>query len=122
MPAQPLIREIEHDSPEYWHAVTLRDAILRKPLGLQYTPQQLQAENDSRHIVCYLGDRLVGYLSLRPKAEGDVQMRQFAVAADWQGKGIGRALVERAEALRAKWAFATWSSTRAKRQCLSTKS
>ena len=93
------ICEIAHGSPEYWATVDLRDSILRRPLGLQFSAEELDAEKDSHHIACYLGDRLVGCLVLRPLLDGDVQMRQVAVVPDLQGQGIGRAMVEYSEAL-----------------------
>jgi ribosomal protein S18 acetylase RimI-like enzyme len=92
------IREVAHGSPEYWATVDLRNAILRKPLGLHYSAEQLQAEKDSRHFACYSRGSLVACLVLRPRENGDVQMRQVAVAADLQRRGIGKALVEHSEA------------------------
>jgi ribosomal protein S18 acetylase RimI-like enzyme len=99
---QQIIREVEHDSAAYWATVDLRDSILRKPLGLRFEPEELEAEKDSRHIACYRGGRLVGCLVLRPIAGGDVRMRQVAVVTDLQGQGIGTALVKHAEALARK--------------------
>ena len=81
-----------------WATVDLRDSILRKPLGLQFSAEELEAEKDSRHVACYRGDRLVGCLVLRPIAGSDVRMRQVAVVHELQGQGIGTALVEYAEA------------------------
>ena len=99
MIGQQIIREVEHGSPAYWATVDLRDSILRKPLGLHFSDEELKAEEDSRHVACYRGDKLVGCLVLRPSSGGDVQMRQLAVAAELQGQRIGTALVRFAEAL-----------------------
>ena len=96
---QQIIREIEHDSPAYRATVELRDSVLRKPFGLQFSVGELKAEKDSRHIACYRGDRLVGCLVLRPLLDGDVQMRQVAVVPELLGQGIGRVMVEYSEAL-----------------------
>ena len=96
---QHLIREIEHGSLAYWATVELRDSILRKPLGLQFSAEELDAEKDSHHLACYRGERLIGCRVLRPMAGGDVQMRQVAVVPDLQGQGIGTAIVEHSEAL-----------------------
>jgi len=94
-----VICEVAHGSPEYWATVDLRDAVLRKPLGLQFSKEELEAEAGSHHIACYRGGRLVGCLVLRPLGSGDIQMRQVAVVPELQGCGIGKALVEFAEAL-----------------------
>ena len=96
---QQRICEVIHGSPTYLATVDLRDSVLRKPLGLQFSVEELDAEKDSHHIACYLGGRLVGCLVLLPSAGGDVQMRQLAVVAEFQGKGIGTALVEYSEGL-----------------------
>jgi predicted GNAT family N-acyltransferase len=93
------IYEVAHGSPEYWATVELRSSILRKPIGLQYRPGELEDEKNARHIVCRRGDRLVGCLMLSPREGGDIQMRQVAVVSDLQGQGIGRALVEYSETL-----------------------
>ncbi len=94
----PTIREVAHCSSGYWATVVLRDSVLRQPLGLQFSTAELEAEKDSRHFACYCGGRLVACFVLRPREDGDVQMRQVAVLPQWQGRGIGRALVEYSEA------------------------
>ncbi len=96
------ICEIAHGSPEYWATVDLRDSILRKPLGLAFSAEELDAEKNSHHVACYLGEKLVGCLVLCPLEEGDVRMRQVAVVTELQGQGIGKALVDYSEALACK--------------------
>lgn len=100
-----MVREIQHGSPEYRETVGLRDAILRKPLGLAFSAAELEAEQDSHHLAGYCGGLLVACLVLRPLADGQVQMRQVAVAAGWQGRGLGRALVDYAEDLARRLGF-----------------
>jgi ribosomal protein S18 acetylase RimI-like enzyme len=95
---QQTIAEVPHASPAYWATIALRDQVLRKPLGLCYAAEELQAEKDSRHIACYRAGRLVGCLVLRPQGD-DARMRQVAVIEDLQRRGIGKALVEYSEAL-----------------------
>jgi N-acetylglutamate synthase-like GNAT family acetyltransferase len=92
-----MIREVAHGSPAYWATVGLRDSILRKPLGFQFSPEELEAEKDAHHLACYAGDRLVGCLVLEPLGDGDVRMKQVAVASDLQHQGIGTGLVELSE-------------------------
>lgn len=91
------LREVVHGSPSYWATVALRNAILRKPLGLCLTSEELAQEQDSVHLACFRGAELVGCLVLRPQGGGVVQMRQVAVAPDHQGQGIGSVLVARSE-------------------------
>jgi predicted GNAT family N-acyltransferase len=88
-----------YGSPAYALAVALRHEVLRIPLGLAFTVDQLVSESDSHHLVA-LDDqgRIVGCLMLTPRAGGEVQMRQVAVKPDRQGTGLGRALALEAEA------------------------
>ncbi len=89
---------VPHGSAEYEETVALRDDVLRKPLGLRFTPEMLGAEAGDFHLACYdEGRRLIGCLILSPSDHGVVKMRQVAVAEAMQGAGVGRALVERSE-------------------------
>ena len=86
-------------SPAYALAVALRHEVLRIPLGLAFTVDQLASESDSHHLVALdEGGRILGCLMLTPRAGGEVQMRQVAVKPDRQGTGLGRALALEAEA------------------------
>lgn len=97
-PADPFsCRPIQHGSPEYAAAVALRDDVLRKPLGLLFSDEQLHNESRDHHLACFLEGRLVGCLVLTPESEGAMRMRQVAVAPDCRNRGIGRALVLFAE-------------------------
>lgn len=89
--------QIEFGSEDYQQAVSLRDAVLRKPLGLHYTKEQLEAEQDSWHLVCKMGKIIVGSVILKPETDKVIRMRQFAVQEDLQGQGIGRFLSENCE-------------------------
>lgn len=92
------IELVEHDSKQYNDTVGLRDKVLRKPLGLSFSPEQLAAEFDSIHVVCYFQDELAGCLVLQPDSEhSTLKMRQVAVSEQHQGLGIGRAMVEYSE-------------------------
>ncbi len=93
------ILEVDFASPAYDECVRLRDQILRQPLGLQFTSQQLQAEYQSIHLACYDQEaRLQGCLVLVPLDKGRIKMRQVAVDEAHQKKGIGTALVKASEA------------------------
>lgn len=92
------LRLVAHGSAEYEETVALRDDILRKPLGLSFTPEALGAESGDLHLACYdASGALCGCLILTPAGEGHVKMRQVAVSASLQGRGVGRAMVERSE-------------------------
>jgi predicted GNAT family N-acyltransferase len=92
------VLQIEFATPEYDEAVALRYEVLRRPLGLEYTPEQLAAEYDQVHLAAYdAAQNLVGYLNLTPADTEVVKMRQVAVAPATQGQGVGRALVAASE-------------------------
>lgn len=88
---------VPHESADYLEAVELRRRVLRFPLGLDFTPEQLAAEDGSHHLVCRQEERLAGSLMLTPRERGEIQMRQVAVDPERQGGGLGRALVQEAE-------------------------
>ncbi len=93
-------REIVHGSAEYAEALVLRNAILRAPLGLRYSAEDIAGEQGFRHVAGFLDGRIVVYGQLKPCAEANwLQMKQVAVEARSQGSGIGRALVAFLEAL-----------------------
>lgn len=89
----------EHGSALYEAEVALRRKVLREPLGLDFSAEQLIAEKDDLHLVALAGGRVVGCLVLTPLSDGAVQMRQVAVEPDWRGKGVGKRLVEMSEAI-----------------------
>ncbi len=93
-----IISEIEFGTPEYDESIRLRTDILRRPLGLTFDPAALALEYRDFHLGCYDDDwKLVGCLVLTPVSEQIIKMRQVAVAADAQRKGIGARLVHAAE-------------------------
>jgi predicted GNAT family N-acyltransferase len=87
-------------TPAYDEAVALRDAVLRRPLGLHFFPKELAEEYDDQHFACYeaRSGRMVGCLVLRHIDDNKLKMRQVAVLDAYQKKGIGQLLVADAEA------------------------
>ncbi len=93
------LKIIDYGSPEYTQMVKLRDAILRKPLGLTFTQEDLEQEKDNMFIGAFEEDRMLGCCMLVEEQPDIVRLRQMAVLNDLQGKGIGRALMNFAENL-----------------------
>jgi predicted GNAT family N-acyltransferase len=92
-----LIKEIDYNSDEYHQAVALRQEILRTPLGLQLTAEDIQWEANHHHIAAFDKDMIVGCLILTPLNSSDFMLRQFAVSQSRQKSGIGRQLIKWAE-------------------------
>lgn len=78
-------------------SILLRDAILRKPLNLQFSKEELAEEVDQIHILALEEEKVVGVLLLKPLSEVEIKMRQVAVANQNQRSGIGIQMVRFAE-------------------------
>ena len=88
---------IEHNSLMYKQALSLRNQILRKPLGLDIANDDLSGEKDEIHLGYIEKNALIGVLTFRPIQKGRVKMRQVAVMDTYQGQGLGRKLIEQSE-------------------------
>lgn len=91
---------LEFNSDEHLDSIEIRREVLRKPLGLDFTQEELDAEKDQFQFVVYLFDRLMGVLILKrvDNESNDVfKMRQVAILPKYQGQGAGRFIVRFAE-------------------------
>jgi GNAT superfamily N-acetyltransferase len=93
------LKIIDHGTKEYHQMVKLRDDMLRRPLGLTFTRDELEEEKENMLIGAFEDDSLLGCCMLVEERPGVVRLRQMAVLNDLQGKGIGRALMQFAENL-----------------------
>jgi predicted GNAT family N-acyltransferase len=93
------LKIIDYGTREYEQMVRLRDEILRKPLGLGFTPDELDKEKANMLIGAFDDDQMLGCCMLVEENPSTVRLRQMAVLNDLQGKGIGRALTYFAENL-----------------------
>ena len=91
------VKIIDFGTKEYRQMVDLRYNMLRKPLGLSFTDEEINQEKTYIHIGCFDDDKLEGCCMLVPKDKDTVQLRQMAVISGLQGKGIGRVLMQFAE-------------------------
>jgi ribosomal protein S18 acetylase RimI-like enzyme len=92
-----VFREFAAGSAEHAAALRLRDAVLRKPLQLEFTAEELAEEPACFHLGAFHGERLVAVLLLKPVGPNEVKMRQVAVDPEYQFRGIGSGLVAFAE-------------------------
>jgi predicted GNAT family N-acyltransferase len=92
------LKIIDHGSAEYQQMLKLRTELLRKPLGLGFTPEELESEKENLLIGAFEEERMLGCCMLVEESQPEsVRLRQMAVLNDLQGKGIGRALMNFAE-------------------------
>ncbi|MFI5133990.1 MAG: GNAT family N-acetyltransferase [Chitinophagales bacterium] len=93
------LKIIDYGTSEYRQMIKLRDDILRRPLGLGFTIEELDEEKDNMLIGAFDDDQMLGCCMLVEENPTIVRLRQMAVLNDLQGKGIGRALMNFAENL-----------------------
>ncbi|WP_431213326.1 GNAT family N-acetyltransferase [Puia sp. P3] len=91
------LRMIDHGTKEYQQMVTLRNEILRKPLGLSFTKEDLDKEKEDILMGAFEDEKLLGCCLLTRVDPTTVRLRQMAVPNSMQGKGVGRALMIFAE-------------------------
>lgn len=90
-------RQITTADPEYQWEKELRTSVLRAPLGLRLSDQDVRDENKQIHIVALSNDgRMVGCVLVAFIGDA-ARIRQMAVTETHQGKGIGTELLRRAE-------------------------
>jgi predicted N-acetyltransferase YhbS len=93
-----LVLEAPIGSVLYAEALALREAVLRQPLGLSLTEEELEDDKIRTHFCALDGDQVVACVSLKPLADGRLQLKQMAVAEERRLQGVGAALVAHAEA------------------------
>jgi predicted GNAT family N-acyltransferase len=93
------LKIIDHGTKEYQQMIQLRDDILRKPLGLHFSDEELTKEKSNLLIGAFEDEQMLGCCMLVEEEPGTVRLRQMAVLNDLQGKGVGRALMQFAENL-----------------------
>jgi predicted GNAT family N-acyltransferase len=94
---------IEFGTPEYEESVALRYEVLRKPLGLEFSVEQLAAEWSDTHLAGFDENaKIVAILILTPAGDHQIKMRQVAIDPTLQSKGLGAQLVKASEVLAQK--------------------
>lgn len=91
------LKQIDFGTSEYRQMLILRYEILRKPLGLDFTPEELEHEKDDILIAAFEEEKMLGCCFLTPIENQGVKLRQLAVQNNLQGKGIGASLMNFAE-------------------------
>jgi predicted GNAT family N-acyltransferase len=81
----------------YRQSLRLREAVLRKPLGLTVTEEELADDAMRQHFCAISYGLVVGTVSLRPLDEATLQLKQMAVAEDRRREGVGARLLNHAE-------------------------
>jgi N-acetylglutamate synthase-like GNAT family acetyltransferase len=93
------LKIIDYGTHEYRQMVKLRDDLLRKPLGLTFTKEELESEKENMLIAAFEDDDILGCCMLVEKDPETARLRQMAVLNNLQGKGVGSAILQFAENL-----------------------
>ncbi len=88
---------IEYGSNDYKEMVKLREDVLRKPLGLSFSSEFLEVDQQDILIALFEEEQLVACCILTVDHPEMIRLRQMAVRNDIQSKGLGRALIGFAE-------------------------
>jgi len=93
------LKQIYHGTPEYEQMVKLRYEVLRKPLGLSFTAEELEKEKNDILLGAFDEDNLIACCILSPIDSQYLRLRQMAVQKKQQGMGIGESMMQFAENL-----------------------
>ncbi len=93
------LKQIYHGTPEYEQMVKLRYDIMRKPLGLEFNPEELAREKDDILIGAFEDDEIIGCCILSRIDSQCTRLRQMAVQKNRQGMGFGESMMQFAENL-----------------------
>jgi predicted GNAT family N-acyltransferase len=91
------LKQIDHGTVEYEKMVTLRNDVLRKPLGLSFAPDELAKEKEDILIGAFDEDVILACCLLTKIDNKSLRLRQMAVQNNMQGKGIGASMMNFAE-------------------------
>ncbi len=91
------LKQIDHGTKEYQQMVKLRNEILRQPLGLKFSPDELEKEKEDILIAAFDDDEMLACCMLTKAGNNGLRLRQMAVQNNLQGKGIGASMMNFAE-------------------------
>jgi predicted GNAT family N-acyltransferase len=93
-----VVVEAIYGSQLYLQALALREAVLRRPLGLVVSEAEREDDLRRQHFCALCMGVVVGSVSLKPLAEDVLQVKQMAVTEGQRRKGIGAKLILHSEA------------------------
>jgi predicted GNAT family N-acyltransferase len=91
------IQNINAQHPLFTQVFDLREKVLRKPLGISLHNEDTSADEKDVIWIAIKNHHVIACLMLKDQGKGVLKLRQMAVDADLQGKGIGRLLIQKAE-------------------------
>ena len=102
-----ICKMIPYQSEEYKSSLALRNEVLRQPLGLHFTDQDIAEDLHDIHIIASTENLVIGCLILKEIDKTKVKMRQVAVSPKFQGMGLGKDMVDFAEQIAIQMHYST---------------
>lgn len=92
------LQQVDFGSPAFEGLLELRDLVLRKPLNMVFTIDQITCEYNNYHFGLYdNNDNLLATSILKENDDSTVKMRQVAVDPNCQNRGIGMTMIKEIE-------------------------
>ena len=91
------IKLIDAYAPEYNGVWQVREDVLRKPLGRSLKNENTDWDKDALIFAALYNSEVIGCVLLTRIDEQTGKLRAMAVYNEWQGKGVGRLLVNTLE-------------------------
>lgn len=88
---------VNHNVAEYWQLVNLRDLVLRQPLNLAFSKEELEKENNQLHFGIFENNLAIASMVLVSEAAGKIKMRQVAVHPNKARQSIGTSILKHCE-------------------------
>src|SRR6478736_5782142 len=85
--------EAPYGSDAYRQALRLRETVLRKPLGLAMSKEELADDEYRRHFCAVAGATVIGSVSFKPLGPHTLQLKQMAVAEERRHETVGARLL-----------------------------
>jgi predicted GNAT family N-acyltransferase len=91
------IKRVSTTDDDYQQVYDLREAILRRPIGLSLANEDLSKDQNDIILAAYRQDKVIGCVMLQKLDKMQIKLRQMAVSEEMQGKGIGNLIIAEAE-------------------------
>ena len=92
-----ILQEIEFGSEKYSSACRLRETVLRIPLGLVLSEDDLRGEDKQLHFGLFFGEQLVACVVAVPLSANEAKIRQIAVDPSCQRQGLASEMMRQLE-------------------------
>lgn len=92
-----IFKQFAFNSIEYKQSLALREQVLRAPLGLSLSEQDLLNEEQQLHFGLFEQNQILAVVVFNPLGKNKLKLRQMAVSNNHQGQGLGKMLVQSAE-------------------------